>query len=196
MRGFKTLDFLALSRKHVATTERGLALFGVLERADPALVDPGVTAQLELLLDEVLVGRQEMLGAIDAVCAQASRIIGRLTEAAPTHAIPPLLDAVAGSTAAGTRGSGAQGSGRGKRGRTAGAAARKGSAPKASAKRSRAAAEPDARASGTIEAAGTRLRIPFGNKQAAQQLGARYRAGGWYAPPGVALAPFRQRGWL
>ena len=59
-------------------TERGLALFDVLQRADPALVDRGVTAQMERLPDDVLVGQQEMMGAIDAVCAQASRIIGRL----------------------------------------------------------------------------------------------------------------------
>ncbi len=58
-----------------------------------------------------------------------------------------------------------------------------------------AGAEAAARTPGAIEA-GTRLRIPFGNKEAAQQLGARYRAGGWHAPPGVALTPFRQRGWL
>jgi DNA topoisomerase-3 len=38
-------------------TETGLSLFGVLKQADPALVDPGVTAQLECLLDDV-VGRQ------------------------------------------------------------------------------------------------------------------------------------------
>ena len=69
-------------------TERGLALFGILERADPALVDPGVTAQLERLLDEVLVGRQAMMGAIDAVCAQAQRIIGRLTEGGRAGAMP------------------------------------------------------------------------------------------------------------
>ena len=42
----------------------------------------------------------------------------------------------------------------------------------------------------------TPLRIPFGNKEAALQLGARYRAGGWYAPAGVDLASFRERGWL
>jgi DNA topoisomerase III len=42
----------------------------------------------------------------------------------------------------------------------------------------------------------TPLRIPYGNKEAALQLGARYRAGGWYAPPGVDLDGFRQRGWL
>ena len=42
----------------------------------------------------------------------------------------------------------------------------------------------------------TPLRIPFGNKEAALQLGARYRAGGWYAPAGADLAAFRERGWL
>ena len=61
-------------------TERGLALFGVLKRADPTLMDPGVTAELECLLDDVLIGRQEMTGAIDAVCDSARRIIGRLGE--------------------------------------------------------------------------------------------------------------------
>jgi len=40
------------------------------------------------------------------------------------------------------------------------------------------------------------LRIPFGNKDTALELGARYRAGGWYAPPGVDLGTFRDRGWL
>jgi DNA topoisomerase-3 len=200
IRGLKAQGFLALDGKHIVATERGLALFGVLEQADPALVDPGVTARLELLLDEVLVGRQEMLGAIEAVCAQARHSIGRLTEAAPAqaHAVPPLTDTVA-ATAAGAADAtqaGARGRGRGKRGRKAGSTMpRKGSAPKTSPKRFRAEAEPVAQASGETET-GTRLRIPFGNKDAAQGLGARYRAGGWYAPPGVALAPFRQRGWL
>jgi DNA topoisomerase III len=42
----------------------------------------------------------------------------------------------------------------------------------------------------------TPLRIPYGNKDAALRLGARYRAGGWYAPAGVELAAFGERGWL
>jgi len=42
----------------------------------------------------------------------------------------------------------------------------------------------------------TPLRIPFGNKEVAQKLGARYGAGGWYAPPGVNLHPFSKQGWL
>ena len=45
-------------------------------------------------------------------------------------------------------------------------------------------------------ATGTPLRIPYGNKDVARKLGARYRSGGWYAPPGVGLAAFSERGWL
>jgi hypothetical protein len=45
---------------------------------------PGVTAQLECLLDDVVVGKQEMVGAIDAVCCVAERIIGKLTKSAGT----------------------------------------------------------------------------------------------------------------
>ena len=44
--------------------------------------------------------------------------------------------------------------------------------------------------------AGTPLRIPYGNKEVALKLGARYGAGGWFAPPGVDLCAFRERGWL
>jgi len=47
---------------------------------------------------------------------------------------------------------------------------------------------------GVATAGETPLRIPVGNKEAELPLGARYRAGGWYAPPGVDLAGFRERG--
>jgi len=42
----------------------------------------------------------------------------------------------------------------------------------------------------------TSLRIPYGNKAVALKLGARYGSGGWYAPPGVDLSVFGERGWL
>ena len=76
--GLKRQGFLEAQGKNVVPTERGLALIGVLERADPALVDAGVTAEMECLLDDVLTGRQEMMDAIDAVCDSARRIIGRI----------------------------------------------------------------------------------------------------------------------
>ena len=36
--------------------------------------------------------------------------------------------------------------------------------------------------------AGTPLRIPYGNKDVAMKLGARYGSAGWYAPPGVLIS--------
>jgi DNA topoisomerase-3 len=70
----------------------------------------------------------------------------------------------------------------------------------ASAKRSRkrtaaAAAAPPATAQPN-SVTGTPLRIPYGNKAVALKLGARYGSAGWYAPPGVNLAAFGERGWL
>ncbi|MFC7478341.1 type IA DNA topoisomerase [Dankookia sp. GCM10030260] len=273
IRGLKAQEFLVADGKHIVPTDRGLALFAVLERADPALVDPGVTAQMERLLDEVLVGQQEMVGAIDAVCAQASRIIGRLQEGAgdvdarllggvareagpdrpPTPAMKGFVESLArqkglkpprGYTSSGAacrafldqhapKKDGAQaqadvGSGRpspvrrtvanrrppdqcaadvpaakaaselgDKRtmpGRKAAVRKRKASAGTPRATRPGKGA-PELQ-SADAPKGDTPLRIPFGNKEAALQLGARYRTGGWYAPAGVDLVSFRERGWL
>ena len=57
-----------------------------------------MTAQLECLLDDVVVGKQEMVGAIDAVCDVAQRIIGKLKEGAAAGG-PPLLGASVGNGA-------------------------------------------------------------------------------------------------
>ncbi len=290
IRGLKAQEFLVADGKHIVPTERGLALFGILERADPALVDPGVTAQLECLLDEVLVGRQEMMGAIDAVCAQAQRIIGRLTERAGDSTSPgPLLGTVGGASGhggaptpamrryvdslarqkgvhppsgytksgaacrafldqhapkAGSTGTEmpdgrpqpaatAQAAADGRRAparrmdvadagdavaastgrkahggkpqrraprKTTDGTAKPGTKPRAAVKRTQAAGASSAQAPAPAKQAAspgeTPLRIPFGNKDTAQQLGARYRTGGWYAPPGTDLQPFQERGWL
>jgi hypothetical protein len=98
--GLKKQGFLIAQGKHIVPTEAGLSLFGVLKQADPALVDPGVTARLECLLDDVVVGKQEMIGAIDAVCDVAQRIIGKLKEGAAAGG-PPLLGAAVGKDAGG-----------------------------------------------------------------------------------------------
>ena len=272
IRGLKAQDFLIPSGKHIVPTERGLSLFAVLEQADPALVDPGVTAQMERLLDDVLVGQQKMTGAIDAVCAQASRIISRLQAGAdcgtgsplsvgtadgadrpPTAAMkrfvgslakqhriqPPggyttsraacrvFLDrrvptddgvrsiaetGVSRSAPARKTYAGRPASNDGdsvvpptdhdarsnlvfaKPDRKVNRRKRNGGGAKGHANR------PDQAKEGAVSPDGhgtdTALRIPFGNKEVALQLGARYRSGGWYAPSGTDLAGFRQRGWL
>jgi DNA topoisomerase-3 len=71
----------------------------------------------------------------------------------------------------------------------------------ASTKRSRKKRKADAASAPLAPAqpnsvTGTPLRIPYGNKDVALKLGARYRAGGWYAPPGADLSAFGERGWL
>ncbi|MCH9052777.1 MAG: DNA topoisomerase III [Proteobacteria bacterium] len=283
--GLKKQAFLIAQGKNIVPTETGLSLFGVLKQADPALVDPGVTAQLECLLDDVVIGKQEMVGAIDAVCDVAQRIIGKLKEGAAAGA-PPLLGAAVGSDAGGrpptpamkrfadaiarqkgikpppgytksgsicrafldqhapkkaggetagelgpkpaspaqmlfaekiaqekgivipdeTKASAAamsawiesnQGTGRGKGSRKAAGKPPRSTAPKKRARRrtgDNAAAPPiPARQNSGTD---TPLRIPYGNKDDALKLGARYRSGGWYAPPGVDLAAFGERGWL
>src|SRR6266571_1249513 len=96
--GLNRQRFLMAQGKHIVPTETGLSLFGVLKQADPALVDPGVTAQLECLLDEVVIGKQEMIGAIDAVCDVAQRIIGKLQDGATAGERPLLGAAIAGDT--------------------------------------------------------------------------------------------------
>ena len=273
IRGLKAQDFLTADGKHIVPTERGLSLFAVLERADPALVDPGVTAWLELLLDEVLTGQQEMMGAIDAVCVQASRIIGRLQEGAPSgdaallsgvvqgrgtdrpptpamkrfvdslarqkglrsprgytissvacrafldqhasrkDAVPPIVEAdtqhpTPARNVLAERPALDQGHSSVEPARINGkrvercreprprAVVRnlKGGGEKARAKRA-SKTEDGAYPSGS-PGGDTPLRIPFGNKETAILLGARYRAGAWYAPPGIDLKGFRERGWL
>src|SRR5271166_6286463 len=99
--GLKKQAFLIAQGKNIVPTATGLTLYGVLQQADPALVDPGVTAQLECLLDAVVFGKQEMVGAIDAVCDVAQRIIGKLKQGTPGGSQPLLAAASGGGTGRG-----------------------------------------------------------------------------------------------
>ena len=249
-----------------------------------------MTAQLECLLDDVVVGKQEMVGAIDAVCNVAQRIIGKLKEGG-TAGGPPLLGATVGNdpetfpptlamrrfakSLARQKGvkpppgyktsisicrkflsehapKKAEGEPPGKpdfkpvspaqmlyakkialakglvvpeeakansatmsawinsnrsakrrrRGRKTAYKPAGSDAPQSTAptKRPRKR-KPDASAAPPAptqpnSVTDTPLRIPYGNKEVALKLGARYRSGGWYAPPGVDLSAFGERGWL
>ena len=238
--GLKRQDFLTIQAKNIVPTATGLTLYGVLRTADPALVDPGVTAQLECLLDDVVVGKQEMVSAIDAVCDVALRIIGKLNDGAPgglpsmfgaasvgggaerpptpamvRYAVTiarqqrvelPAGYAVTGSICRGFLEQHAPKKVGAKTGTVKSAKPpmvdtppAQSAAPKKRARKSKASVEAAATAPPPAiqkAEANTPLRIPFGNKEAAQKLGARYGASGWYAPPGVNLHPFSKQGWL
>jgi DNA topoisomerase-3 len=284
--GLKKQNFLIAQGKNIVPTATGLTLFGVLKQADPALVDPGVTARLECLLDDVVVGKQEMVGAIDAVCDVALRIIGKLKQGAH-NGEPPLLGAglggdrppspamkrfvdsigrqkriqpppgymesgsicrafltqhapkIAGGETAAEPGSKKPSSAqvkfaekigqewddvspdeakastttrsgeidfnqspkpRKRRTKTAGKPAKTTTPKKRTRKPSAKVTAPAVKVppAGDLRNSGsnTPLRIPYGNKEVAQKLGARYGSGGWYAPPGVDLAAFAEQGWL
>ena len=238
--GLKRQDFLTIQAKNIVPTATGLTLYGVLRTADPALVDPGVTAQLECLLDDVVVGKQEMVGAIDAVCDVALRIIGKLKDGAlgglhpvfgaaslggggerpPTPAMKryaitlahqkrfklPADCRVTGSICRGFLEQHAPKKADAKSSPTKSAKlpAEDSPAPQSTKpiKRTRKSkavvatvATPAAPVIQKAEA-NTPLRIPFGNKETARKLGARYGSGGWYAPPGVNLDAFSKQGWL
>ena len=286
--GLKKQGFLIAQGKHIVPTETGLTLFGVLKQADPALVDPGVTAQLECLLDDVVVGKQEMVGAIDAVCDVAQRIIGKLKDGGggppslgatvsngaeaypPTPAMKRFADSLVRQKGikpppgyktsisicrkflnehapkkADFETSGklepkpvslaqllyakkiAQGKGlvipdeakassaaisawidsnrdskRSRRGRktaykparsVAPRSTKRGKRPRKRKAAADAAPSTPAQPNSVVR---TPLRIPYGNKDVALKLGARYSSAGWYAPPGVDLSAFGERGWL
>ena len=288
--GLKKQGFLIAQGKNIVPTETGLSLFDVLKQADPALVDPGLTAQLECLLDDVVLGKQEMVGAIDAVCDVAERIINKLKEGVTAGA--PSLLGIAGDNGTGTypptpamkrfadslvrqkgikpppgyktsisicrkflsehapkKSNGettgkldpkpvspaqllyakklAQGKGliipddaransaamsawidtnRDEKRRKSGrkttyrpaepVAPQSATPPKMSRKRKAGTdvVPPTPAPANSVSA--TPLRIPYGNKEVALKLGARYGSGGWYAPPGVDVSAFVERGWL
>jgi DNA topoisomerase-3 len=284
--GLKKQGFLIAEGKNIVPTETGLSLFGVLKQADPALVDPGVTAQLECLLDDVVVGKQEMVGAIDAVCDVAERIISKLKEGA-TAGVPSMLGTAGNGTAtypptpamkrfadslvrqkrikpppgyktsisicrkflsehAPKKSDGetvgkldpkpvsaaqllyakklAQGkdliipddartnsaamsawidTNRGKKRRKlkcktsntpVGSVTPQ--APPRKASRKQKLIPIPLMAPAPANSIRTPLRIPYGDKEIALKLGARFGSGGWYAPPGVDLSAFGERGWL
>jgi DNA topoisomerase III len=288
--GLKKQGFLIGQGKNIVPTEPGLSLFVVLKQADPALVDPGVTAQLECLLDDIVIGKQEMVGAIDAVCDVAERIISKLKEGA-TAGGPFLLSSAGGNgtgtfppTAAMRRfaenlvrqkgikpppcyktsisicrkflGEHAPKKSHGEMGGkldpnpvspaqllyakklaqgksliipddagTSSAAlsawidtnrdkkrlklkSKKTSNKRVATVAHQSIASPKryrklkvdtnsaSMAPAPTNSISTPLRIPYGNKEVALKLGARYGSGGWYAPPGVDLSAFSDRGWL
>ena len=90
---------------------------------------------------------------------------------------------------------------RGKRGRKttyrpAGSAAPQSAGPKKSSRNAKLTPIRPSTPAQPNPVAGTPLRIPYGNKDVAMKLGARYGSAGWYAPPGVDLSAFGERGWL
>jgi DNA topoisomerase-3 len=112
IKGLKRQHLLAANGKLVVPTEAGLQLFELLKAAAPALVDPGTTAGWEMQLDNVLTGNANFRAVIDAIAAEADKIIAIL-QRRPGGVV--RLDPTAPAPAGGKRSNAAGGA---KRGRT------------------------------------------------------------------------------
>ena len=75
IKGLKRQNLLAADGKLLVPTPTGLTLFEQLRAAAPALVDPGTTAVWEMRLDEVVTGQADFRAVIDAIAAEAGRLI-------------------------------------------------------------------------------------------------------------------------
>ncbi len=78
IKGLKRQNLLAADGKWVVPTDAGLQLFELLRGAAPALVDPGTTAEWEMQLDAVVTGRADFRKVIDAIAAEAEKLIAVL----------------------------------------------------------------------------------------------------------------------
>ncbi len=87
IKGLKTQRFLTTEGKLLVPTPAGLALFEQLRAAAPALVDPGTTALWEMRLDEVVTGQADYREVIDAIAAEAGRLIGVLRDGQATGTV-------------------------------------------------------------------------------------------------------------
>lgn len=76
--GLKRQGFIAIKGKTFVATEKGLSLYGVLLDAAPALVDPGTTAQWEMRLDDVVLGKEQRDTVISDVAAAARDLVEAL----------------------------------------------------------------------------------------------------------------------
>lgn len=70
-RGYVTVE----GRDRLHATARAERLFEVLERHAPMLLDVGLTAEMEMGLDEVQAGRMRPMAAVDAMCEVALQAI-------------------------------------------------------------------------------------------------------------------------
>ena len=78
IKGLKAQNLLTAMGKLVIPTPSGLKLYEVLSQAAPSLVDPGTTAQWEMRLDDVVIGRTDFRAVIDGIAQNAEDLINRL----------------------------------------------------------------------------------------------------------------------
>jgi DNA topoisomerase-3 len=87
--GLKVQNLIRTDSTIVTPTTAGMELYRTLKIMTPKLIDPAVTAILEMQLDEVVLGRRQAIAVVDGIAAEASKIIMRLKSHKGTVTIKP-----------------------------------------------------------------------------------------------------------
>lgn len=97
--GLKEQGLLMTKAGKLYPTQAGMAVFTILHKTDPSLVDPGTTAIWESRIDEILAGEITVDMFVDEVADETRRIIEILRHTEPTTAFglpqptPPMVKA-------------------------------------------------------------------------------------------------------
>jgi DNA topoisomerase-3 len=175
----KQRGFITVQKRKLVPTETGMTLIDAIEKAIPDYADPAQTAAWEDALESIVEGKIEHARFISAIAGKVTKDLNTL------RARQDLVRIAADQSARGgqAKPSGGRDKGNGKSGVAKGHSA----GSRMNDDQRRAMLEK-----------GTRLSVPFNDREEAKKLGARWNpeAKVWVAPPGADLEPFRKAGFL
>lgn len=202
LEGLKAQNLITLASeqksKVLVPTDAGLTLYQTLLAATPALVDPGLTARMEQQLDDVQLGKLSADAVISAIAKQAGDMIPVIQKAGKTVTVNNAKQAVSlkALKSTGAKSTGAKSKKPSLFGKPKSPAPQ--GSPTKTAAPTKSSFTPRPPAAAFDAKKGLQLKVPFERKDEAKALGARFDGDSrsWYAPPGVAIDPFRQKGFL
>jgi DNA topoisomerase-3 len=80
LEGLKTQNLFELIDKHLAPSTLALAIYDVLLKEAPEILDPAVTAEMELALDGILKGEQNPRTVVDTIVARAAALAAKMEQ--------------------------------------------------------------------------------------------------------------------
>lgn len=80
LEGLKTQNLFEVIDKHLAPSTLALAIYDVLLKETPEILDPAATAEMELALDGILKGEQDPRTVVDTIVARAAALAAKMEQ--------------------------------------------------------------------------------------------------------------------
>jgi DNA topoisomerase-3 len=80
LEGLKAQNLFEVIDKHLAPSGLALAIYDVLLKEAPEILDPAATAEMELALDGILKGEQNPRAVVDAIVARAAALAAKMAQ--------------------------------------------------------------------------------------------------------------------